>query len=118
MERYLGHPDCYGPEGGHRYGSERTYLGTVGVEHIRAVNPGAEHVYHQVTYDLIGQHIKFEGFPWLTLLRADSASLGDVVEVRSWRGLDHAKVTALYAHWADLALIRTRRIPGGPAALT
>jgi hypothetical protein len=117
VETFLGEPDCIGINGGVRYGTERTYLGGLGIEHIRAVNSGAVSVYEQVTHELVGHFIKHEGFPWLTLVRSDSAETGAIVQVRTRSGFEHAEVTSVYAQWLDLALVRSRRIYDGPAVL-
>lgn len=117
VDKYLGEPDCIGINGGLRYGSERTYLGGIGIEHIRNVNPGSRLVYERVVCELIGQYVKFEGFPWFVLTRSDIAEPNLVVQVRRQDEVRFAKVTSVFAKWAELALIKARILDDGPAVL-
>lgn len=120
VDTYLGPPDCMGPDGEENYGSDRTYLGGIAIEHIRDSNPGAISVYEQVVFTLKGQFIKLQGFPWLTLIRADSAVIGELIQVRVHDRVEHAEITTIHAAWSDLALTRTRRVDfdDGPAVLS
>jgi len=115
---YLGEPDYIGPRGEECYGSERTYLGTVGIEHLRALNPGAVHVYRQVVFDLVGHFVKLPGHPWLTLVRSDSVDSGELIHVRAHGEVQDAEIVKPYAQWNDLALTQTRRVDDGPAVLS
>lgn len=117
VKEYLGEPDCLGQNGGARYGSERTYLGAIGIPEIRSHNPGAQLVYRKVTHQLYGHYVKLEGFPWFVLLDREIAEGQDVTWTLARSGERLVEIRSIYACWRDLALVQARGVSTGPAVL-
>lgn len=117
IDRYLGEPDAVGDQGGRRFGSERIYLGYLGIPHVRAANSGAAWVFKKVTESFIGRYVKLEGFQLLTVVDRENAHAQELITTRSRHGLCLAEVRGIYAEWREVALVRSRFVDEGPAVL-